>query len=43
MFVVRKNSKKDGAASTLQKGLILIGYFGALRAIHFVAMKYFAY
>ncbi len=43
MFVVKKNSKKDGGASTLQKGLILISYFGALRAIHFVATKYFDY
>jgi hypothetical protein len=41
MFVVKKTNKKDAGSEALKKGLLLVGYFGALRAMHFVATKYF--
>ena len=43
MFVVKKSNKKDAGTTALKKGLMMLGYFGALRALHYAATKYFEY
>ena len=41
MFLLKKKaSKEGGAAVAIKRGIVLLGYFGVLRAAYFVWSQY---